>query len=92
MSKDYAEAKLRADLNPGLPPLSGMTTRRLMDLRKRCLATGVWYSPIDKNGPGYYMCDILAELSTREHIPNKKEASALRRARAGRREKKVLAY
>lgn len=93
MSDDYIEAKRRMDLNPGLPPLSGLSTRYLMALRDACYKNGGnWYSPVDKNGPGYYMQDILAELSTREHVPNKREGQALRRAAAGRREKKARAY
>jgi hypothetical protein len=46
-------------------------------------ACGGWWSPVDKNCEyGHKFEDIKAELDTREHIPNKKEARALRRAAA----------
>ena len=93
ISEDFEQAGLRMDLNPGLKPLSSLSTRHLMSLRDHCYKTGGdWYSPVDSNGPGYYMQDILAELSTREHVPSKREAQAARRAAQGRKEKKVRAY
>ncbi len=78
---DYEAAKERAEANPGLPALSSLTTRHLLALRDGCHRCGAgWFSEIDSSGPGYYLQDILSELGTREHIPNKKEAAALRRA------------
>lgn len=58
-------------------------TRQLMEWLKMARRCGGWWSPCDsKSEYGYKFEDIKAELDTREHIPNKKEARALRRAAA----------
>ena len=55
-------------------------TRQLMEWLRMARACGGWWSPCDSHsGYGYKFDDIKAELDTREHIPNKKEARAIRR-------------
>lgn len=58
-------------------------TRELLGWLNSARACGGWWSPCDKNSEfGHKFEDIKAELDTREHIPNKQEAKALRRAAA----------
>jgi hypothetical protein len=54
-------------------------TKELLQFLNSARACGGWYSPYDKNGPGYTVAEIKEVLKTREHIPNKKEAKELRR-------------
>ena len=42
---------------------------------------GHWYSPGGSDS-GYSLDEVKAELATREHVPNKPEAKALRREAA----------
>jgi hypothetical protein len=79
-------------LNPGRQPLSEMKTRELLALRNHCYSTGGWYSPYDSSGPGYHIEEVLDELDTREHIPNKLEARNIRRAKHIRKQKRILKY
>jgi len=54
-------------------------TRLLMSWRAAAYRCGSGYN----DGSVYLPIeDILAELNTREHVPNKMEAKAIRRARA----------
>ena len=66
--------------------LKGMDTRRLMRLRDQCYATGYVYLEGNYDYPNITASHehIIAVLNTREHIPNKREASRLRRERAKR--------
>ena len=60
-------------------------TRRLLDWLRRARACGGSYSPCDEAmGTFLSISDIKTELSTREHIPNKQEGEANRRAAARR--------
>lgn len=58
-------------------------TRELMNLRVRVYRCNGEYD-ISDNHQGFTVTlgQLKAELATREHIPNKKEAKAIRRARA----------
>ena len=55
-------------------------TRQLMTWRDKTYRNGGVYDP-DGNG-ALSVEEILAELNTREHVPNKTEAKAIRQARA----------
>ena len=66
-----------------LKPLSEYSTRQLKQILDSARACGGSYQPYDY-GPAYEFSDIKAEMDTREHIPNKKEAKALRREAAKR--------
>lgn len=60
------------------------STRQLLqwlNYARKC--GGGFWSPSGSSGKyGYRWDDLKKELATREHIPNKKEAKALRRAAA----------
>lgn len=45
----------------------------------------VFYDPFDSHTNYVSLAQIKAELATREHVPNKKEARVLRQQRAKRR-------
>jgi hypothetical protein len=71
-------------------------TRVLMQMREsayRCSGRNtyalkdeeVFYDPFDTHLNYVSLAQIKAELATREHIPNKKEARQLRQARARRK-------
>ena len=65
------------------PPAADMSTRELLFTLGKARACGGWYSPYDANGgPGYTVEELKAELAGREHVPNKPEGKALRRAAA----------
>lgn len=58
-------------------------TRELLQLRDACYAMPHGYDVTDNDGGRYiYLSDVLAELATREHIPNKAEAKIIRQQRA----------
>lgn len=59
-------------------------TRQLMSWRDHSYACGGHFNPIG-NGIGnfeYTTEEILAELNTRDHVPNKKEAKTIRQQKA----------
>jgi hypothetical protein len=58
--------------------LKKMTTKEIMSIRRGALACGGEF----EYGIVYDMEEIKAELATREHIPNKIEGKAIRRAKA----------
>jgi hypothetical protein len=74
-------------------------TRVLMKMRERVYRTGGYnyyeygpttdeeclYDPFDTNKNFVSLAQIKAELATREHVPNKKEARAIRQERARRK-------
>lgn len=61
--------------------LKSCRTEVLLQYRQACYKFGGWFSVFtgDSSGPGVNIKNVLAELGTREHIPNKKEARVLRR-------------
>lgn len=78
--------------------LTALPTRSLLGLLKAARALGgrvdpTSPEPYDGRGPHVTVADIKAVLATRPHVPNKREARALRQARAGgkkaRRAKRV---
>jgi len=56
-------------------------TRTLLAYRDACCKFGGYYQIVD-HGPAVHIENVKAELATREHIPNKLEAKALRRIMA----------
>lgn len=62
--------------------LPKLHTRVLMQYRDRCHKLGGSYDPTDNNGKCIPLADILSELNTREHIPNKQEAKIIRQTKA----------
>ncbi len=74
-----------------IKPLTEIPTRQLLAWRDSCYGCGGAVA-VDGDKPhydeggslrnGYTLEEIKAELATREHIPNKKEAAALRRQNA----------
>lgn len=73
--------------------LKKLHTRQLLNLRNRIyrVSGGYWYKPenkmvydVSENHQGMIVSlkQVKAELATREHVPNKKEAKALRQQRA----------
>ena len=74
-------AKNPGEWNP-VKYLKTLRTRQLLDLLKSCRIHGFW-DVLDNHSDHVVTLDQLkAELATREHIPNKKEAKALRQERA----------
>lgn len=68
--------------------LKSIETRQLMSWRERAYACGGSYTPFDYHSNSamiFSIEDIKAELNTREHIPNKKEAKVLRQTKAKER-------
>ena len=68
--------------------LKSIDTRQLMSWRERAYACGGYYTPFDHKSNSamiFSIEDIKAELGTREHIPNKQEAKALRQQKAKER-------
>lgn len=79
------------NLQRALGEIRNAATRELLGWLKSARACGGWWSPCDKNSEyGYRFDDIKAELDTREHIPNKQEARALRRGAALQHRKNKL--
>lgn len=77
------EDRREANLQQSLRAIKKTPTRELLGWLQSARACGGWWSPVDKNSEyGHKFDDIKAELDTREHIPNKKEARALRREAA----------
>jgi hypothetical protein len=65
--------------------LKSIETRQLMSWRERAYACGGYYTPFNHHSNSamiFSIDDIKAELSTREHIPNKKEAKVIRQTKA----------
>jgi len=62
--------------------LKKIHTKVLMKWREKCYILRGGYDPTDCNGPVIPQEAIMAELATREHIPNKQEAKALRQQKA----------
>lgn len=62
--------------------LSRIHTRELLAWRDKCYACGGSYDPTENHGPEVSIKEIKAELAKREHIPNKKEAKAVRQQKA----------
>lgn len=64
--------------------LRSQDTRELMDVRDRCYRfEHSGYDVTENNGNCFVSLEhVLAELSTREHIPNKAEAKAIRQQKA----------
>jgi hypothetical protein len=61
--------------------LQKQNTKKLLSYLEHARACGFSYSPFD--GDVYFSIeDIKAVLATREHMPNKKEARAIRQKRA----------
>lgn len=61
--------------------LKTLHTRKLLDILKSCRIHGFW-DVIDKNsGHVVTLEELKTELATREHVPNKQEAKALRKER-----------
>ena len=57
-------------------------TRVLMKYRDKCYKLNGYYDILENNSACVVTEDqIRAELATREHVPNKKEAKALRKER-----------
>lgn len=68
--------------------LKSIETRQLMSWRERAYACGGNYTPFNPHSNTamfFSIEDLKAELSTREHIPNKKEAKVLRQTKAKER-------
>lgn len=68
--------------------LKSIETRQLMSWRERAYACGGSYTPFDHKSNSamiFSIDDIKAELNTREHIPNKKEAKTIRQQKAKER-------
>lgn len=61
--------------------LATLSTRELMDYLDCARKFGGFYSPWE-GSTGYTIEEIRAELATREHVPNKQEAKALRQKQA----------
>ena len=64
---------------PIIPPIQEVHTRELLkQLRWACHE-----NRLEQGSYGYYYsyADLKKELATREHIPNKKEAKAIRKAK-----------
>ena len=73
--------------------LKGISTRTLMGWRDRAYKCGGMYDPHDNHeGPFISIAAILAELNTREHIPNKIEAKVIRRVAARGGKKDIVTY
>lgn len=65
--------------------LKSAHTRQLINWRNQAYACGGIYTPFDHNSNKamiFRLDEIINELNTREHIPNKKEAKTLRQQRA----------
>lgn len=65
--------------------LKSAHTRQLIRWRDEAYAGGGIYTPFDYNTNSamtFRLDEIVNELNTREHVPNKKEARALRQQRA----------
>ena len=65
--------------------LKEVPTRLLMDWRNHAYKCGGFYDPTESSGMGFKpipVADILAELNTREHIPNNLEAKEIRKWKA----------
>ena len=62
--------------------LSGYTTRHLLKLKNNC-----YHSEYEHKAGEPTHAEIMAELNTREHVPNKQEAKKIRQehAKSGRR-------
>lgn len=68
-----------------LSHLESLHTRELLDYLKASRCYGGRYDPFyDGHGEGFTSEEIKSILSTREHIPSKREGSRLRRERAKR--------
>lgn len=75
--------------------LKKVPTRQLLTWLRKARAVGGWYTPGDHKDPhsrGATINQLKAELSTREHVPNKRESKELRQAAAKRPQKKVLKH
>lgn len=59
-------------------------TKQLLKWRDHSYACGGYYNPIGNYNVGFEFTteEILAELNTRPHVPNKKEAKEIRRQKA----------
>jgi len=66
------------------PYLKGLHTRQLMNLREDCYRFGNEGTYIGNTSSNKWVTveQVNAELSTREHIPNKKEAKEIRQQKA----------
>jgi hypothetical protein len=62
------------------PHLKELHTKELMKALKQARSGS--YSPFYPSGPHFSVDDIKVELATREHVPNKAEAKAIRQAKA----------
>ncbi len=62
--------------------LKNLSTRLLMKYREKAYACGSGYDPTENCGRIIPIEKILAELNTREHIPNKIEARKIRQEKA----------
>ena len=75
--------------------LTGVPTRLLMDWRRIAYKCGGMYDITETNGAGSVWVPLealLAELNTREHVPSKLEAKALRRTAARGGKKDIIVY
>lgn len=73
-----------------MTPLSRIHTRTLLQWRNACYGCGGAYDPSEgasgiRYPATYTLAEIKAELATREHVPNKREARILRQQKAKKR-------
>lgn len=80
---EFAERR-RLNHDRAIEEIKAAHTRELLKWLDYTRTFGGWYSPCQKSERDYGFSaeDIKAELSTREHIPNKLEARNLRREAA----------
>lgn len=79
--------KFNTDCNPySTEDMKNLKTRQLLAELRRTYTYGDEYTWNDEDWQalGTYRVALKAELSTREHIPNKQESKALRKARIKR--------
>lgn len=79
--------KFNTDCNPySTEDMKNLKTRQLLAELRRTYAYGCPYSWEDKDWDALktYQTALKAELATREHIPNKQESKAIRKARIKR--------
>lgn len=66
--------------------LQSLHTKQLMNLRDQTYATDEAWEIVDGVFLKISREEILAELNTREHVPNKKEAKEIRRQKMKERQ------
>jgi len=66
--------------------LTKIHTKVLMKWRDKCYACGNKYDPYnDGAGPFIHLSEILEELQSRPHVPNKQESKRIRQLKAKRK-------